>query len=56
MNVGPLRSLVVGAGFVKRRGMRRKISQGGVFQRERISDPNREIEPENSFFKGKKLQ
>ncbi|MEE2902329.1 MAG: tyrosine--tRNA ligase [Myxococcota bacterium] len=47
VNVGPLRSLVVGAGFAKSNGeARRKISQGGVsLNGERISDPNREIEP-----------
>lgn len=45
--VGPLRSLVVTAGFAKSNGeARRKITQGGVsLNGERISDPNREISP-----------
>ena len=47
LDVGPLRSLVVGAGFAKSNGeARRKISQGGVsLNGERISDPNNEIAP-----------
>ena len=45
--VGPLRALVVKAGFAKSNGeARRKISQGGVsLNGERVSDPNREIGP-----------
>ena len=44
---GPLRALVVSAGFAKSNGdARRKIGQGGVsLNGERMSDPNREITP-----------
>jgi tyrosyl-tRNA synthetase len=47
LTAGPLRALVVGAGFAKSNGdARRKIGQGGVsLNGERINDPNREITP-----------
>jgi len=54
---GPLRGLVVGAGFANSQGeARRKINQGGVsLNDEKISDPNKVIEPGEYLLKvGKK--
>ena len=47
LEVGPLRALVVSAGFAKSNGdARRKITQGGVsLNGERVTDPNAQPEP-----------